>query len=437
VTVSPDSNSVQPPPPSTPTGGTPTPTSSEPQPAAVTSASPRGSKGLLLGVCAVVAVVVVVLAVLLSGALSPTSSGDTGVTFRPAWSAGNQTATAASSANWNLTLAAGYDSPMSVSFGISNITQSCSITPVGNSPVQTAISIPAFSGSLKSGDSPYWLLAYEQNSTGNVLLVSVSNGAARPIGVVSGACVGMGLLDIAVPGDVMDSSAAASLAAAAGGSAYVAAHPGTFLTMGLVGGIQGSSVGPLWSFQYSPCGPFGGQSFTGNASALIIEMSALNGSIFVALNATATCFGAESPVPLSSVFAFGMAQLTKPSTSTPGECNADDYCYEIAIAEASQGLTANDLELELTSNTGNFVTTMDFYIDGATPADGYLTAPAGENPALMWFSGAGTLTPSTPLNSSDTIWIDVSPTVNPVGQGDLLTAIGMGSFSGQLQMTLP
>ncbi|MFZ1023602.1 MAG: hypothetical protein WAN87_05660 [Thermoplasmata archaeon] len=399
--------------------------------------SPHRSKGRLLGICAIITIAIVLLAVILSGALTPTSSGETGITFRPAWSDGNRSTSVAGGTNWTLSLAAGYDFPSSFSIGLSNITESCTPTPVANSPVPTSLSIPAFSGSLKSGDSPFWLLAYEQNSTGDILLVSVSNGVAQPIGVVAASCLGTGLPDASIPGAVLDSSTAATIAEANGGSAYVAAHPGAFLEMGVIGGFSGLHGGPFWSFDYSPCNPFGGQNPSGNASELVIEMSALSGTVYGALNVTATCLGTPMSTPLGTAFAFGSAQSEKPSTSTAGECTAYDYCYDIPIVSATQGLTANDVELELTSDTGSFISTMGFYIDGSTYVEGYLTAPLGENPATMWFSGAGTITASTDLTVGDTIWIDVSSTINPVGQGDQLTAVGLGSFSGQVQITLP
>jgi hypothetical protein len=413
-----------------------------PETTPVPSPSPSSSRSkvLLLGVCAIVAVVVIVLALILSGALSPTSSGGTGVTFRSAWSAANKTTSEASGADWNLTLAAGYDSPASFSIGLSNLTESCAVTQVGITPVPTSLSIPAFSGKLDSGDAPFWLFAYEQNSTGDILLVEVANGQPQPIGVVASSCAGLGLVTMPITGSLLDSSTAAKIAAAHGGAAYVTAHPSAFLEMGIVGGLPGEmlpGIGALWSFEYSPCNPFGGENPTGNQSAFIIEMSAVNGSVFVALNTTATCTGPNSTMDLATSFGFGTAFLQRPASSTPGECAAYDYCYEISIALAAEGLTANDLELELTTATGSFVPIVNFYIDGATSTQGYLSAVPGENPAIAWFSGSGTFEPDSPLTSSDTIWIDVSATTNPVGQGYQLTAIGVNAFSGQVLTTLP
>jgi flagellin-like protein len=145
--------------------------------------------------------------------------------------------------------------------------------------------------------------------------------------------------------------------------------------------------------------------------------------------------------PLSTAFGFGTATAQNPAAATAGECAAGDYCYSISISEASSGLTATDLQFKMTTNTGTTVPIVGFYIDGATAAQGYLTAGAApnNNPTTTWTVGAGTITSTTVMSGTFTLWIDVNHGgVSPFNSGDQLTAYGVGSFSSSVgPLTLP
>jgi hypothetical protein len=102
---------------------------------------------------------------------------------------------------------------------------------------------------------------YYQPTTQQVLVVEVENGAATPLLIASGACVSEFQNLSAVPADVVDSSAAASTAWSQGGSAFSSVHSNLTLNleMAIVGGgsYGGTTIGPTWLIEYSPCLPLG------------------------------------------------------------------------------------------------------------------------------------------------------------------------------------
>ncbi len=144
--------------------------------------------------------------------------------------------------------------------------------------------------------------------------------------------------------------------------------------------------------------------------------------------------------PISTAFGFGTATQVNPAGATVGECAAAHFCYEVAISEASGGLTANDIQLKLTTNTGTIIAITSFYIDAANLAvNGYLGSAT--NPSGVWASTAGTggaavaVTGTTVMTGAMVIWLDIPATV--YGTGAILTAFGQGTFSSSVTTTLP
>jgi hypothetical protein len=141
-------------------------------------------------------------------------------------------------------------------------------------------------------------------------------------------------------------------------------------------------------------------------------------------------------------FRFGSANPVGPLNGSLGECAETDFCYEILIAYASGGLTPSNLQFKLTTNISTLLPIVSWYIDGANlTLNGYLSSPV--NPSGTWTATPGVsgtaaeITNSTKLTSGMEIWIDVSATVSPYGTGARLYALGQGSFSGLLSITLP
>ncbi len=154
-------------------------------------------------------------------------------------------------------------------------------------------------------------------------------------------------------------------------------------------------------------------------------------------NVGATCQGIGGPP-----FGFGTVTQAHPPTMTAGECAATHFCYEFAISEAPDGLIAGDLQLKLSTNAGMVLAIVSWYVDSANVAvDGFLSSTS--NPSGGWLSTPGTggtameMSSSTLLTGSMNFWIDVSATVSPYGEGDILTAIGEGPFSDSVTTTLP
>jgi flagellin-like protein len=146
--------------------------------------------------------------------------------------------------------------------------------------------------------------------------------------------------------------------------------------------------------------------------------------------------------PIGSAFGMGTPVQVQPSAAQPGQCAATtDFCYEIAIAEASSGITAGGIQFKITTNSGSttLVAVPTTYIyDSAV--NGYLTSAT--NPTGAWTVTAGTggaaveITSTTPLATTMTVWIQF--TASPYGLGYSLVAYGTGSFSSQTTaITLP
>lgn len=397
-------------------------------------------RAIILISFAIATVAIVLSALTFSGVLTPTTPAVTSTTFRPAWADANRSTNDLNGTAWDLVSAMGYDSPNSLTVGIGNFTGGCLLSPASGSSIPTVVNLPAFSGKLASGSSPAWLLAYEQLATAQIYLVAIVNGATLPIGEETASCFDPTSTELLIPEGSLDSSTVAPVAADAGGSEYLSAHPNAFLEMSILGGLPGGppvNPGPFWTFVYSPCNPLGSDGPVGIQSALDIELSALNGTILALGNTTVNCQGSGAGIALSSSLAFGNVNSYAPQPSeVAGECGAGDYCYSIALDVVSNTLTAGDFRLEMTTNTGLLLTIGGFYIDGSNSSQGYLIGGAGANPSDPWVTVRGTITPSTALAPGDTIWIDVSP-MSPSGENYSLSAIGLGSFSGSTSTILP
>jgi hypothetical protein len=427
--------------PSSPQGG---PSGGQPISASANARNDRRSapRKVVLIVFAIVAVVIVVLALLLFGVLTPAKSASTvtSTTFRPAWAEANSTANGVNGGAWELVSAVGYDSPSSLTLGIGNFTGTCALSPVANNSPPTTVNLPAFSGKPSSGSSPFWILAYEQLFSADILLLAIVDGAAVPLGEETAFCFDPSNALLVIPEGAVDSSTVAPIAGAAGGAEYLATHPNVLLEMSLLGGLPGGpqvNPGPYWNFVYSPCDPFGSDGPSGLQAALDIELSALNGTILALGNTTVNCDSSSAGTELSSSLSLAYPGGSGPSPNgVAGECGPNDWCYEVGFEAVGNNLTASDIQIQMTTDTGLLLTLGAIYIDGGNSSQGYLTGGAGANPSSPWVTGNGTITPTTTLTFGDHIWIDFSP-MDPNGDGYLLTVTGFGAFSGSVSITLP
>jgi archaeal type IV pilus assembly protein PilA len=148
--------------------------------------------------------------------------------------------------------------------------------------------------------------------------------------------------------------------------------------------------------------------------------------------------------PLGTALALGPASEVTGSKTTNSYCKTGYPCYSVSIASVSSSLTLGDLELVLltSSGTAHIVQTSSGQIsvvNGGTTPIAYTSVTKG-NPleSTAWAKFQKGVSEGTTLSDTMTIWVQFgSKTLNPVGQGYRLEAIGTGSFSGTIDYLLP
>ena len=132
--------------------------------------------------------------------------------------------------------------------------------------------------------------------------------------------------------------------------------------------------------------------------------------------------------PLGTAFNVGTPQNIGVATGGTAQtgCTAGDNCYTMAIAEASGGISASDLQVQIKTPTGTYVavTTISVLSISGTVLSTSITAGAA------WSN-------NSPLSSTQSIVVDVhTPAFGTPLTGDSLVFLGVGSFSGQVTVTL-
>jgi len=324
----------------------------------------------------VAAVVAVVLAVFLSavflglfaGGGSAGSGGGVGQpTFSSARSLADRFATA--HGNWSLVAAVGLAlaNASVLPYNGSSGNASCiPITLVGKVP--TNVSLPAFRGSLESGEAPVWLFAYVELGVGGELAVFEIDGEITLAVELPASCSSGVSEYLGFSAPVIDSPAAVAAAAAAGGADFLRAHPtGVSLLMDLTGAyaLPGEPpTPPIWEISWSTCsnelfgtGPTSGAEF-------FAAVYATNGTVVPSGTLNMTC-GSNVTTPSSGIggaISFGVPTLEVGSgtggTIASQGCTSGDYCYAVPIESASENITPADFGLSLENDTnGSPVTT--------------------------------------------------------------------------------
>ncbi len=132
--------------------------------------------------------------------------------------------------------------------------------------------------------------------------------------------------------------------------------------------------------------------------------------------------------PLGTAFNVGTPQNIGVATAgtPPTGCTAGDNCYTMAIAEASGGISANDLQVQIKTPTGTYVTVTTISVLSISGVVSSTSTTAGS----AW-------TNNTPLSSTQSIVVDVAnPAFGHSLTGDTLVFLGVGSFSGQVTANL-
>jgi hypothetical protein len=251
------------------------------------------------------------------------------------------TASGVTGAPWGFMSAVGIDSSTSIqlpnptnSTGISEPIAGCGLT--GPPP---SFTIPASSGAVGFGLAAAWLFE-AQNQTGAILVIGVLNGVPSVLAQSSGSSCSMpGVSFTPIAANVLDSTSAAGIANAWGGSAFLANHSASIAVYEIVGsysfqlswsppppGLNGSGTGnfsppppvpvnysysspSLWGIMDSTCFPFN-PSTSGTMASFSASLAPVNGTVLSA-SAYVSYSGCSSPlVPPGPVY-----------SSPPGEIN--------------------------------------------------------------------------------------------------------------------
>jgi hypothetical protein len=312
-------------------------------------------------VIAVVVVIIVVLGALfglglLKGSTSstPGSSGSGADTFDQARSAANSSATAYQSASWDLISADAIFTPSSVTEATGNVTQinsTCHLALASSIP--SSYTLPAYSGSLSAGVSPYWGFLFI-DSSGAAIFVVVNSGTAQVFGeLTSTSCPGFSSVfaDFSpVPNNAVDSSTVLSATQGDGGSTFLSTYPTAHVELSLLGGLSfsGFSEPAAWTVDYSTCPVDTATAATGAQWDESFTVGAVNGTITSHTGTeSATCFttgGSSGIQKLSSVLSFGAAQNVS---------HGGNYSYDLAATQTSN-VTLGDIFVEVLNASNSF-----------------------------------------------------------------------------------
>lgn len=129
--------------------------------------------------------------------------------------------------------------------------------------------------------------------------------------------------------------------------------------------------------------------------------------------------------PLGGAFSYGSQTTLVGSSSTPG-CASGHFCWSIPVGTASGGLTAGSLLFKVTNGVGT-----------SQPANVSLISFTGTAVA-NWTYGSTTVSgASTAMSTTQTLVVDSGKaTSSDPYTGFTLTALGQGSFAGQVTLTL-
>jgi hypothetical protein len=338
---------------------------------------------------AVVAVVVVLVAAGILGGLYVAHLGpfqgspqppSGPVTFGQAELAGAATASGYGGGSWDLIAAGAADvnqsesfTPASIGLGVASILPNCPIKWLTDA---ATITVPAFHGNAAAGVSPFWELAYRNASSGGgILLISVTNGTGALTALlpgVGGCATYSELATFVAPvsGATWDSPAVISAVNAAGGDAFLAAHPAATVTMGVSGEFVLATISEpsVWSVAYTLCalgssGPTAEPEF--NAT-----VNAVSGAVTFAHEGLVNCTGVpgESPPPPSS---FSLGTSLNWSSASPAGTPSNHWVNATVLA-ATNGVNFADLEVSVVGPGGTITPNASWSLSVRTSTGGVI-----------------------------------------------------------------
>jgi hypothetical protein len=217
---------------------------------------------LLLGVAAVaVAIAVIVLALAASGVLrlGSTSTGNpTYETFSQATSVAQSRSSSVAGGPWFafggvavVTRAAVLEPVTNVSGALK--TAGCTADWIGGMPANVAV--PGTPASVALGASAYWAFVLKNASNG-ILLETIASGSADAVATLGGTnCTAAASYLDSFGSGMQDSPTIIAAANAAGGAAFLVAHPNATQAWAVTGGATFSiiSTSPEWLVEYTSC----------------------------------------------------------------------------------------------------------------------------------------------------------------------------------------
>lgn len=407
-----------------------------PPPRPPSGASSRASPAvvLIIAVAAIVLISAVFVAGFGRGSTGGSSPSATGSTFSAARSVADRFA--AAHGQWTLIEGIGVAlaNASYLPYNGTAINATCAPTTLAGT-VPTNLSLPAFHGSLTSGEAPIWLFAYTVLGVGGELAIFELGGqVALAVELPTSCDTGLKAFQgITTP--IVDSSTAVAAAAAAGGAAFLRAHPvGVSLTMDVIGGFASDNVSvfaPEWVVSWTTCS---NSIFSSNVSTsgyqFFAAVNATTGSVVPGSVSNSTCGVSVAPPPegIGGAITLGPPSLTVgPGTGATIEsqgCNSGDNCFVVPIVFASENVTPADFELSVEnySSETTLESTEGFAIVNAT---GTVLVYSTGFIETQWTPAAGNA--QTLLAAGMSIEVDVGPVLPSSSLG--LELIGEGPFA--------
>jgi flagellin-like protein len=145
--------------------------------------------------------------------------------------------------------------------------------------------------------------------------------------------------------------------------------------------------------------------------------------------------------PLGTAFTYGSASQTS-NAAAPTFCavaaGISDWCDNLPVGSAGGGITAASLNFAIRDVNGNPVS----FTHGTPAIQLESGTTAGSLATYSFATGTWTAGGTTPLSTSQIIVLDTGCAVSganlcsPLPTGEVLVALGVGSYSGQVQVTL-
>jgi len=272
---------------------------------------PSSGLGTALAVAVVVAILVaalLLLGLLPLGFLGSKGSNPGGVSATPTYDQARAAAAAAASryggGSSNLIRAAGLDSPIAANVttgftvGGEASTLACNVSLLPSVPSYTVL--PAGHLNLSLGEIPAWEFYFVGGFSG-ILAVLVVGGTATATALLSGSvCSAVWPFLNTVSPDAVDSPEVAQNVLQAGGYSFLKFHPGSTLSLVLVGDLVSGSVRvpSNWEVTIADCTgvPLGSAT---PVPAFNATVGALNGTVVSTQTGNLTCPSASGPAALS------------------------------------------------------------------------------------------------------------------------------------------